>query len=188
MILVASCESDADRAEKNHQQLIADETACSDELAHQDPWSTMRLSARCQRVANIHSAKRKHDDAVAEQKAQQRIVAEDDERDHAAGAKCDAKARDKRDRWFTSRVTEGKHTSSPQDEGYRIDGRCDQKITHNALDCSHAGIVSVFLDDPWTQEAAHLGFTRFVCNEVDHLSKAKALCLNDLSSSPSKRL
>jgi hypothetical protein len=169
VVSLASCESDADHAEKNRQQFIADEAACKDEIAHHDSWSntslsTTSLSERCQRVANVYAERRKRDDAVAARK-------QSDDMDRSASANCDPKARDKRDRWIDTKVTEDDWTSSPRDEGFRIDGQCGQKLTVQALDCSDSSIATVFHDMPWIREAARLGFTRFVCNEVDHLSK-----------------
>jgi len=59
LVVIAGCESDADRAEKNRQRGLADEAACKDELAGYDQWSSKKLSPTCQRIYDRREQERK---------------------------------------------------------------------------------------------------------------------------------
>ena len=187
VVSLASCESDADRAEKNRQRLIADEAACKDEIAHYEP-SAISLSERCQRIANLYAERRKRDEAAAAEKQNAAYQNESDDLDSSAGAKCDSKARHKRERWMDTKVTDSGWTSSPSDEGFRIEGQCGQKLTARSPDCSDSMIARVYHDMPWIREAERLGFTRFVCKEVDHLLQNGNVVFKRLVEKPIKAI
>jgi hypothetical protein len=161
VVLLASCESEEERS---RQQFIADKAACKDELAHHDSWSSTPLSERCQPIANLYAERKKRQ---AESDAQK----QSDDLERSIEAKCDEKGRDKRYGWLTTKVTDDGWTSAPRDEGFRIDGTCGQKLSVQAPDCSDYAIATVYRGTPWIREAVRLGFTRFVCSEVDHLSE-----------------
>ena len=173
--MLASCNGDADRAEKNRQQLAADEEACKGELAEHDQWSTTTLSERCQRIANMHDQQRQLAKAEEARKAQQAIDHANDLLDQQAGATCDAKARARREKWLHTGVRDGDRTTSPSDEGLQLDGRCSQKLVERAPDCSDSAIWNVNHDSPWIPEAAHVGFTRLVCKELDRVTKEEGV-------------
>ncbi|MFT3693779.1 MAG: hypothetical protein QM831_11600 [Kofleriaceae bacterium] len=106
----------------------------------------------CQRIANIHADDRKWTVDVAAQKNSQDEARANAKLDDEASAKCDLKARAKREKWL---VTAG----------------CKQKVTSGGLDCSDQMIHNVDGDSPWVAEAKAQGFTRFVCREVASLEQ-----------------
>jgi hypothetical protein len=169
-IIVTRC--GPDEAEKNRRQWLEDEAACKDELADR---SGHTLSERCARIAEAQEARARAEQEQRQSQLDTKLAAdaerENVELNRAAGEHCDPKAKTRRERWLTTNVTEDGLTSSPQDEGLRVDGMCSQKLVTRSLDCSDDSIVRVDGGSPWFKEAKKIGFTRIVCREVDRMSK-----------------
>jgi hypothetical protein len=113
--------------------------------------------------------------AYKQHRLQEARIAVEDE----ANRPCDEAATRRRQAWGHKKSKEWSHDGdrprSPEDVGYRIEGRCSDALRGRMLSCEKSEVLGIEGDSPYLTAAAKLGVKKYICDEIDGMRSKRVV-------------